>query len=322
MKRNFSCVSSIAYSILTLTLINCNGGDKNQKSQEWQPVSSEKSTPSFLLQNICGDDGVDKFVIQEASGEVLNTKLSLGSSKGVRAVVECVNKSSFDVTSAADWSSSNHDAFTVNNKNSKGYITTNNVGNGYLSATYSEGKFSAKYELNVTDAELTKITLSLGRSDNKIASGETVSPLVEGTYSNGSHGIVSNVILTSDNESVLKINGNSITALKPGSFNLTAKSNSLSSTINGQVLSAQPIGLVIDPSQQTNFITGIPQNVNYKAKILLSDQSLIDIPQNTFDNPSSTGCSLQKLPNDKNTPFVQTNAQNGCSINSILRNVN
>ena len=311
MKKNSSYKYAIVYSTVALALASCNSGKNNQA---WQDVKAPNSDQKVLIDNICGNDGVTNLSINEAGGEPINPSLQLGNSKGLRAYVNCVNGTNFDVTSTADWASSNHDIFSVNNKNSKGYLISKNLGSAYLTVSYLGGLFSANYKLNIVDAELKQINIFMARESNQIYAGETINPVIEGTYSNGAHSTISNATLITDNESIIKITDSSVTALQTGKFNLTAKLDNLTTTIAGEVVDAKPIGITINAENKKDFITGIPTKAVYTAKLVLSNGNLIDIPKNTFDHSGITSCKLQKLPNDNSMPFIQSD--NGCTINT------
>jgi hypothetical protein len=243
MKKNSSYKYAIVYSTVALALASCNSGKNNQA---WQDVKAPNSDQKVLIDNICGNDGVTNLSINEAGGEPINPSLQLGNSKGLRAYVNCVNGTNFDVTSTADWASSNHDIFSVNNKNSKGYLISKNLGSAYLTVSYLGGLFSANYKLNIVDAELKQINIFMARESNQIYAGETINPVIEGTYSNGAHSTISNATLITDNESIIKITDSSVTALQTGKFNLTAKLDNLTTTIAGEVVDAKPIGITIN----------------------------------------------------------------------------
>lgn len=49
---------------------------------------------------------------------------------------------------------------------------------------------------------------------------------------------------------------------------------------------------------QTQFVSGIPQIIEYKAKLVLSDGSTGEIPDSSFDSPNVTKCTLKKLVGD------------------------
>lgn len=311
MRKYFSLKSSIAYSVLSIALVACNSGGENSN---WQDVKTDIKNQTALLNTICGDAGVSSFVIQEASGEPLSTSFNLGKSRGVRSVIHCVNGAQYDVSSAADWSSSDHDIFTVDNQSSKGYVTPLNIGSSYLFATYLDGIYVAKYNINVVDAALKNITLSIGRAKNELAAGETIPIIVNGTYTNNSTALVKDAVLTSSDESIVKVSGQNIIGIKPGTSTITAKSGVLTSNISIEVLNASVKGLVLNSDNQTKFTTGIPQTIQLKAKLILTDGSLIDIPQSTVNSPSLTQCKLQKDPNDTNVPFVTSG--NGCTVTS------
>ncbi|MDD3266634.1 MAG: hypothetical protein PHC75_05570 [Burkholderiales bacterium] len=312
MKKYFSLRSSIAYSILSLSLVACNGG--GEQSGNWQDVNTDVKNQTLLLNTICGDDGVNSFVIQEASGEPVSTSFNLGKSRGVRSVIQCVNGAQFDVTSAADWSSSDHEVFTVDNQSSKGYVSPLNMGSAYLFATYLDGSYVAKYNINVVDAALKSIALSIGRANNQLASGETIPTIVSGAYSDKSNALITDATLVSSDNSIIKVSGQNIIGVKTGTATITATSGNFSSKITVEVLNAAVKGLVLNSDNQTEFTTGIPQTVTLRAKLALTDGSLIDIPQSTVNAPSMTQCKLQKDPNDTNISFVTSG--NGCTITS------
>ena len=95
MKKNSSYKYAIVYSTVALALASCNSGKNNQA---WQDVKAPNSDQKVLIDNICGNDGVTNLSINEAGGEPINPSLQLGNSKGLRAYVNCVNGTNFDVT--------------------------------------------------------------------------------------------------------------------------------------------------------------------------------------------------------------------------------
>lgn len=313
--KKYSYFGAAVCALSTTLIASCNNGNSS-KTSNWSDVNSNAITQAQILNSICGDQGVDKFILQEASGEPINTNFNLGKSRGIRSIIQCVNSAKYDVTSAADWSSSDHDIFTVDNQTSKGYITPQDKGYAYLNVSYLDGLYSANYKVTVNDAALKSISLSTGRANNQIASGEKVQLTVEGKYTDGSTAIIKNANLSADDESIIKIENQYLTGLQTGQTTVRTNYNGYSASINMEVIPAKIVGIVMDKNNPQTFTTGIPQSYQFKAKLLLSDGSTLDIPQSTIDSPSIAQCKLQKVPNDTKIPFIATG--NGCNINSTI----
>lgn len=310
MRKYFSqwkCLLCITVAVILQSCVGTNN--------KWQNVGNNSLSAAKVTSLICGDNVVSNLVIEEASGATIISNMALGDSRGVRAVLQC-GSSNYDVTASSDWSSSLEKVLTVNNKAKKGNITATGVGQSYLTVTYDEGKYSAKYLISVGDSSLIKITLTLNKSANNLALGETLTPTVEGVYSDGTSKIINNAILSTPNTDILKISGNAITALKQGNFTLLTEVDGVNTSITGTVLQAQPVGIVID-SAQTNFTSVIPVSVTYRAKFLLSDGGLAEIPANDFDDVNVTSCTLQQKSGDTNIPFIQS-GNGSCTISSTM----
>lgn len=294
----------IIHAFIALTLIACNSGNKS-----WQDASSQSSDD--ILNKICGADGVNSFIIQEVNGSKLVSALNLNQSKNIRSIIQCVNGAKYDVTDLTTLSSSNSSVLKVE---SKGYITANGVGNAYLLANY-DGKYDAKYKFDIINSPLQNISLSIGKTNSKIANGENVPVNIDGKYANNIYMPLSNATITSSNESVVKVVGQNIIGLKSGKSTITVSSGSLVKSSEVEVSSSSVVGIKFASGVQTQFVSGIPQTIEYKAKLVLSDGSTGEIPDSSFDSPTVTKCTLKKLVGDTKIPFVASGG-NGCTITS------
>ncbi|HRG61847.1 MAG TPA: hypothetical protein PLP75_02375 [Burkholderiales bacterium] len=315
MKKHFSYFNA-AICALGITLLASCGSGNDPKTNNWTDVNSKATSQLQIIDSICGAQGIDKFILQEASGEPLNTTFNLGKSRGIRSIIQCVNSAKYDVTSVSDWSSSDHDIFTVDNQSSKGYITPQDMGYAYLNVSYLDGLYSANYKVNVSNAALKSISLSTGRANNQIAAGEKIQLIVEGKYTDGSTGIINNALLKADSESIIKVDNQYITGLKTGNTTLRTTYDSYNASVNVEVTPSKIVGIVMDKNNPQIFTTGIPQSYQFKANLLLSDGSILNIPASTISSPSITQCKLQRAPDDAKIPFISTG--NGCNINSTI----
>ena len=312
--KKYLYLNTALCALCTTLIASCSNGNNSPQAASWADVNSKAMSQTEIINSICGDQGVNKLVLQEASGEPISTTFNLGASRGIRSIIQCVNNAKYDVTSVADWSSSDHGIFTVDNQSSKGYITPENVGNAYLNVSYLDGLYNANYKISVNNAVLKSISLSTDRTTNQIASGEKVQLTLEGKYSDGSTAIINNANFSSDNENIIKVDNQYLTGIQTGQTTIRASYSSFGTSINMEVIPAKIVGVVMDKDNPTKFITGIPQSYVFKAKLLLSDNTILDIPQSTLDSPTTTQCKLQKIPNDSRVPFIST--ENGCSISS------
>lgn len=275
--------------------------------------------PIHLVGVNCGIKGVDNLILTEGSGSSYQEVIHLGDSRGIRAKIKCKNKTEIDVTPDADWASNNNNVFTVSNSKdgalSKGTISPKSVGDAYLNVVFD--KYSVKAKVSVSDAVLRSIKVSSARGGGEIAKGETISVITEGVYGDGTSSIISNpelAIESTTGADVIKLNDNSVTGLNKGDYAITAKYQGMTAGYSGKVLPAKIVGLKIIDDNIKLFTTGIPKTEKVNAKLLLSDGSLINIPDSTFENPTTQTCQLYKLPTDTMVPFVNVGSK--CEISS------
>lgn len=310
MKKYFSYRDIITYTILSISILGCNSGIQNNSNLQ----KIQAPTQAQLLTAGCGEEGPSNLIIQEANGTPLVATFNLGISRGVKASVICVNGNSFDVTAMSYWDSNDHNIITVDNDLSKGYINTHNTGSAIITVSYLDEKLTASQKITVLDAALKNISISLSRP--QIAIGEKTTPTIEGVYTNNTTSPIKNAVLSSSDESIAKIDGQNIIGLKPGIAKISALIDGYTSTIDIEILPAKITGIILDPKNQYLFTTGIPQPTIIKAKLLLSDGNILDIPKNDFDTTFKTQCYLQKSALDTSIPFIAS--QDGCTISSTI----
>lgn len=305
--------------IVGISLFGCNGDET--KSSYTQNVTEQLSAYSAkeLVAKIC-NLGIASFAITEADSQTYQSVFHLGSSRGLRAYVTCKNPvgegSKIDVTNDANWSSANKDIFAVNNTDAKGYVEPKKIGNSTMNVTYDGGKYSSALKVNVSAAELTGVTLSLARDSNQLAKGETVGIHVEANYKDGSHDSINpnDFLIEAADKSAIDAHSDSITARKEGATSITVSYKDFEDTIRVEVLPAEIKALVIDDSNLKNFTTYSPTTVTAKAKLLLTDDTLIDVPNSSILDPTVSVCSLFRNPDDQKIPFL--NKDGHCDISS------
>lgn len=316
-------IKPLIFGILMINLFSCSLGNENHATS--QPTLSQMTSKVLPPQSInelaslvCGSDGVVSSInLKEVGGAPFTRSFIAGEKRAIKAYLTCDGGTSIPITTVAEWSTSNPAIFGVTNDSSggisRGYITANSIGSAYLSVNYD--RYEWQESIQIAAAPLTGITLSSSRADNTIAKGEIVTFDVYGSYSDGSTNAVSGATFSTDTPDVVSINGSQVRGLKEGNFNLTAQFNGYTAKLQGKVLAAQIKELVIVPDNITTFNVELPRTETVRAKLRLSDDSLIDIPEPSFSNLTTTSCTLFKLPTDKNTPFLNT-SDNGCSITS------
>lgn len=330
--KNKKPIITILWACLVLSLSSCNDGNTpnaksiNQNNNKNlsnfnQSVSTDfdKLTVQQFLSKVCGGDENGELRITEADDSTLNPNFILSKDdRALSATVVCENGAQKDVTFLANWISADKKIFTVSNTSEeKGYVTTIAPGSATLRVSITDPLYSAQAKITVSKEAVLldgiKVYTSRAEDNNTIAKGEQLDVIVEGHYSDGSVKKLNNVTLMSNSDSI-KIDGNTITGIKPGKYSLTAKVEAYTSSLDGEVLPAKVVGLRLVEDNFSAFSIALPRTEALKAKLELSDGSVIDLPKPTFDKPTNTECKLYRLPSETSVPFY--NDGNSCNITS------
>lgn len=309
----------ISALIVLVILSSCSGGQGANSMTASVNDKLKKLSITELISTVCGTNGVQSFVLQEADGTPYNSQFATGSERGIRSIIQCnVNNQTIDVTDSASWSSSNKSIFTVVNQaglnDSKGYIVATGNGNGTLNVTYDIYNVKSQVNVSTPQATVTGLRLISSRNDNTLAAGETININAEALYSNGSSQAINNVVYSTTESNVISISGNNITGKESGNFTITGTYQGYTTTMQGTVLKAKIVGLKIVDDNIKTFSIAAPRTEKIKAQLILSDGTQVDVPSSTLQNQNSSTCSLYSLPTDQNIPFVSSGSK--CEITS------
>ncbi|WP_133406214.1 Ig-like domain-containing protein [Parashewanella tropica] len=144
--------------------------------------------------------------------------LSKGTSDQLALTASYDNDTTQDVTSDADWTSSNPDVVSVSGT---GLLSA--VDNGIADITASlSGVTTEKVTITVSDASLSSISLSVNRSDTAVNEKSQVSAM--GTFSNNTKiALVNGVTWKSSDDAIFTINNSGeLTGVAVGTANITA----------------------------------------------------------------------------------------------------
>jgi hypothetical protein len=309
----------ISALILLVILSSCNGVQGTNSMTANVNDKLKKLSITELISTVCGTNGVQSFVLQEADGTPYNSQFATGSERGIRSIIQCnVNNQTIDVTDSASWSSSNKSIFTVVNQaglnDSKGYIVATGNGTGTLNVTYDIYNVKSQVNVSTPQATVTGLRLISSRNDNTLAAGETININAEALYSNGISQAINNVVYSTTESNVISISGNNITGKESGNFTITGTYQGYTTTLQGTVLKAKIVGLKIVDDNIKTFSIAAPRTEKIKAQLILSDGTQVDVPSSTLQNQNSSTCSLYSLPTDQNIPFVSNGSK--CEITS------
>lgn len=313
MKKNLIALSLL--SGCAILLASC-GTSSSQSPMDSLSTFSE----SNIINQACGANGVQSFILQNSDGTVLNNTLNPNEQRGLSAKIICsVTNQELNVTNLATWSSSNNNIVTVTNtvanNTNRGYIAAVSPGTAAVNVTFGIYQASTNFTVNAPNASLTGLNISTSRIGNTLAKGETVDLIIAGNYSDGSSVALPSATITDLESGIIAIQGNKITALESGDFTIMASYQNQMAILTGTVTEAQIVGFKIDDSNLQSFSIALPRTVNVKGQFILSDGTTVDVPKSTLNNQNAASCSLYHQQGDTSIPFVNA-GQDGCQITS------
>lgn len=212
-------------------------------------VSAGTTSISASLGSVTGSTQltVTSATVTQIAVSALSPTLTLGLSQQYTALGSFSDGTTQDITSVAQWRSSNSNVASIT---VSGLVTGRTLGTVTISATF--GGVTGSTSLTVNAASVSSITIK--PSNGSIAQGTKIAFTASGTYTDGStHDLTNVVSWSSDNTAVLTIGSvNGIgNGVAPGQANVTATLGSLSPSVPVVVSNATIVSITLTPASPT-----------------------------------------------------------------------
>jgi uncharacterized protein YjdB len=173
-----------------------------------------------------------------------NVTIAEGTSEPFSAVGTFTDGSTRDLTTQATWTSSNTEVATVGSA----WGLAKGLSPGITTITAAVGTISASVTLTVTNATL--VSISVTPTGSTIAPGTNLSFTATGSFSDSSTQIItSDATWASDNVAVATTGGGSVvTAVAPGTANISATLNGVTGSAPLNVSSVTLISIAVNPA--------------------------------------------------------------------------
>ncbi|MFC2057088.1 beta strand repeat-containing protein [Chloroflexota bacterium] len=234
--------------------------------------------------------------------------ITVDSTQAFRAIATYSDDSEIDITSTANWTSDNETVATIS---TDGVATGLAVGSAVIRAEL-DSMLSNTSTLNVIDVPL--LSIAVTSPDSSVNAGEPQQYNATGNYSGTLVDLTSDVIWSSDNESVAIIKpGGLATTYSQGTANITAafdeKTGSKALTVNPAIIES----VVVTPADSTiTFVSGSPPTLQFSATTVYSDGTTTDNTSTaTWTIPVGGGAA-----NVTSTGLVTANAAGTPTVNA------
>lgn len=199
--------------------------------------------------------------------------IPIGGQTGFRATGLFSDSTSQDITSIANWSSSNPSVATVGSGGGS-VLSATGVGAGTANIIASWSGISGSVMLTVSSATL--VSIQLTPANAILAPASTLGYNALGIYSDGSqNGVNGTVVWSSSDTSVATINGSgTATGQSAGAVTITAQSGSISATASLIVEGATLTAINVTPATKT-----LPQTIasKFSASGTFSNGDVLDL---------------------------------------------
>lgn len=250
------------------------------------------SKPVAVVKSYCGS-GAN---LISTTVEPANLRsLPVGGSVQLAMYASCSNGTRVDVTSSAQWQSSDQSIIKINNAQLSGIAK----GSATISATLGANSVFAK-EVTVDRILINSLDIY---GESKIAKGASSQLLLRANYADGSVANVTNLAKYSVIYGGIIISESGlITATNSGSYEIQAELDGAHSIFDGEVTAAQMVAINLNNNNFT-LTPYINSLATISATAVYSDGTLVTIPpeqlscdmQSRADNLNQNGCSFQQI---------------------------